>query len=99
MKTRNTMSSGGGGGAIQGATARKMDEEFAVEMEMAPQQPERESAAERDGRRSGQAERLALLRQDQRHHRRRRNEAHPPGKTRKGAPVVDWSRPVIWHCG
>lgn len=36
MKTRNTMSSGGGA-AIQGATALKMDPEFAVEMEMAPQ--------------------------------------------------------------
>ncbi|MGN6486975.1 MAG: GcrA family cell cycle regulator [Devosia sp.] len=31
---------GGGGGAIQGATALKMDEEFAVEMEMAPQAAE-----------------------------------------------------------
>jgi GcrA cell cycle regulator len=40
MKTRNTMSSGGGGGAIQGATALKMDEEFAVEMVMAPQAQE-----------------------------------------------------------
>lgn len=41
MKTRNTMSSGGGGGvAIQGATALKMDEQFAVEMELAPQTQE-----------------------------------------------------------
>ena len=40
MKTRNTMSSGGGGGAVQGATALKMDEEFAVEMEVAPQAAE-----------------------------------------------------------
>jgi GcrA cell cycle regulator len=39
MKTRNTMGSGGGGG-IQGATALKMDEEFAVEMVMAPQAQE-----------------------------------------------------------
>ncbi|MGV3490970.1 MAG: GcrA family cell cycle regulator [Devosia sp.] len=39
MKTRNTMSSGGAAvaSAIQGATALKMDEQFAVEMEMAPQ--------------------------------------------------------------
>lgn len=40
MKTRNTMSSGGGGASIQGATALKMDEQFAVEMEMAPQAQE-----------------------------------------------------------
>jgi GcrA cell cycle regulator len=41
MKTRNTMSSGGGGGGMtQGATALKMDEQFAVEMEMAPQAQE-----------------------------------------------------------
>lgn len=41
MKTRNSMNvGGGGGGAIQGATALKMDEEFAVEMEMAPQAAE-----------------------------------------------------------
>ena len=31
---------GGGGGGIQGATALKMDEEFAVEMQMAPQAAE-----------------------------------------------------------
>ncbi len=36
MKTRNTISAGAGG-AIQGATALKMEEEFAVEMDMAPQ--------------------------------------------------------------
>ena len=42
MKTRNSMNvgGGGGGGAIQGATALKMEEEFAVEMEMAPQAAE-----------------------------------------------------------
>lgn len=37
MKTRNTMSSGGGGGAIQGATALKISEEFEVNVEYAPQ--------------------------------------------------------------
>lgn len=36
MKARNTISAG----AIQGATALKMDEEFAVEMELAPQAQE-----------------------------------------------------------
>ena len=40
MKTRNTMSTGGGGGMIQGATALKMEQEFEVEMEMAPQAAE-----------------------------------------------------------
>ena len=35
MKSSRPMG-GGGGGAIQGATALKMDEEFAVEMQMAP---------------------------------------------------------------
>ena len=40
MKSSRPMSSGGGGGGIQGATALKMDEEFAVEMQMAPQAAE-----------------------------------------------------------
>lgn len=39
MKSSRPMSSGGGGG-IQGATALKMDEEFAVEVQMAPQAAE-----------------------------------------------------------
>jgi GcrA cell cycle regulator len=38
MKSSRPMSSGGGG--IQGATALKMDEEFAVEVQMAPQAAE-----------------------------------------------------------
>jgi GcrA cell cycle regulator len=37
MKTRNSMSAGGGGGAIQGATALKISEEFEVNVEYAPQ--------------------------------------------------------------
>ncbi len=38
--TSMNVGGGGGGGAIQGATALKMEEEFAVEMEMAPQAAE-----------------------------------------------------------
>jgi len=40
MKSSRPMMGGGGGGGIQGATALKMDEEFAVEMQMAPQAAE-----------------------------------------------------------